>query len=325
MAGSGAGDDEVVFEVEHCIRVYKSGLVERFFGSDPVPASKDAATGVASKDRAISPEVAVRLYLPPAAKEVGYDGNRKKLPILVYFHGGGFCLHTAFNFVFHGYLSSLAARTGAIVVSVDYRLAPEHPLPTAYEDSWQAVVWVASHASGSGEEAWLTDHGDFTRLCLAGESSGANIAQHMAMCVDSEGLPHGARIGGVALVHPYFLGDGKVPSEDNDPAMAKNLVSMWHMVCPGTTGVDDPWINPLAAGAPAMDALACGRVLVCVAEKDVLCDRGRAYGEGLRASGWAGEVEILEVAGKGHCFHLVDWACADAVTQDEAIARLVNQ
>ncbi|TVU09860.1 hypothetical protein EJB05_43357, partial [Eragrostis curvula] len=323
MADSGASDDEVVFEIEHCIRFFKNGRVERFFGSDPVPASTDAATGVASKDRAISPNVSVRLYLPPAAKEAGDNGGKKKVPVLVYFHGGGFCLHTAFNFVFHGYLSSLAARTGAIVVSVDYRLAPEHPIPAAYEDAWQAVVWVASHASGSGEESWLADHADFSRLCLAGESSGANIAHHMAMRAGTEELPHGARIRGIALIHPYFLGAGKVPSEDNDPVMAKNVVTMWSMVCPGTTGVDDPRINPLAAGAPALDALACGHVLVCVADKDVVCDRGIAYGEGLRASGWAGEVEILEVAGQGHCFHLVDFACADAVTQDDAIARLV--
>jgi len=56
----------------------------------------------------------------------------------------------------------------------------------------------------------------------------------------------------------------------------------------------------------------------------VLRDRGRVYAEGLGASGWAGEVEVLEVAGQDHCFHLVDLACADAVAQDDAIARFVN-
>ncbi|KAL6655440.1 hypothetical protein ACP70R_006266 [Stipagrostis hirtigluma subsp. patula] len=327
MAGSGASDDEVVFEVEHFIRVFKGGRVDRCFGSDPVPASTDAATGVASKDRAVSPDVAVRLYLPPAAKGTGDDdggGDSRKLPVLVYFHGGGFCLHTAFNAVFHAYLSSLAARAGAIVVSVDYRLAPEHPLPAAYEDSWRALCWVASHAGGSGDEPWLAGRADFSRLCLAGESAGGNIAHHMAMRAGAEALPCGAKISGIAVVHPYFLGDGRVPSEENDPAMAEKVVAMWRMVCPGTTGVDDPWINPLAAGAAGMEALACGRVLVYLAEKDVVRDWGRAYGEGLRASGWAGEVEVLEVSGQGHCFHLVDFACPDAVAQDDAIAKLVN-
>ncbi|CAN6217956.1 unnamed protein product [Urochloa humidicola] len=330
MANSGAIDDEVVFEMAQLIRVYKSGRVERYFGSDPVPASTDAATGVASKDRAISPEVAVRLYLPPAAKETGTNGvvTSKKLPILVYFHGGGFCLHTAFNFIFHGYLTSLAARTRAIVVSVEYRLAPEHPLPAAYDDSWQALRWVASHAGG-GEEPWLADHGDFSRLCVSGESAGANSAHHVAMraaaAEELPPLPHGTRIAGAVLVHPYFLGAGTVPSEETDPAMAQSVVTMWGAVCPGTKGVvDDPWINPLAAGAPSLRGLACGRVLVCLAEKDVVRDRGRAYAEGLRASGWDGEVEVFEVAAQGHCFHLADFACADAIAQDDAIARFVN-
>uniref|UniRef100_K4A1Y8 Alpha/beta hydrolase fold-3 domain-containing protein n=1 Tax=Setaria italica TaxID=4555 RepID=K4A1Y8_SETIT len=319
MAGSGAIDDEVVFEIAQCIRVYKSGRVERYFGSDPVPASTDAATGVTSKDRAISPDVAVRLYLPPAANPTEDDGGSiKKLPILVYFHGGGFCLHTAFNFVFHAYLTSLAARTRAIVVSVEYRLAPEHPLPAAYDDSWRALRWVASHATGSGEEPWLTDHGDFSRLCVGGESAGANIAHHMAMRAGAEPLPDGARINGAVVVHPYFLGAVRVASEETDPAMARSVVTMWRVVCPGSAGVDDPWINPLAAAAPGLRGLACGRVL------DVVRDRGRAYAEGLGASGWAGKVEVLEVAGQGHCFHLVDFACADAVKQDDAIARFVN-
>ncbi|KAM0881661.1 hypothetical protein ACQ4PT_032820 [Festuca glaucescens] len=325
MAGSGATDDEIVLEIEHCIRIFKSGRVERYFGSDPVPPSTDAGTGVASKDHTISPEVAVRLYLPPVATtESGGEGE--KLPILVYFHGGGFVLHTAFNFVFHGYLTSLAARVRAIIVSVDYRIAPEHPLPAAYDDSWEALSWVASHApGGAGEEPWLTEHGDFSRLSLGGESAGGNIAHHLAMRAGVEGLPHGARIsGGILLVHPYFLGPGKVPSEDSDPVMAENVVKMWRVVRPGTTGVDDPWINPLAAGAPSMEALACGRVLMCLAETDVCRDRGRAYCEGLRASGWAGEVEVLEVAGQGHCFHLGNFACDDAVRQDEVISRFLN-
>ncbi|KAL6903825.1 hypothetical protein ACP4OV_004638 [Aristida adscensionis] len=307
MAGSGASDDEVVLDVARLIRVYKSGRVERY-----------------SYDHAVSGDVAVRVYLPaPAAAAARESGDRRivssKLPLLVYFHGGGFCVVSAFDAFVHAYLTSLAARAQAVVVSVEYRLAPEHPLPAAYEDSWRALGWVASHASGragAGEEPWLTDHADFSRLSLAGDSAGANIAHHMAMGAGAEGLPGGAAIRGVVLVHPYFLSDRRVPSEENDPALAENLARTWRVVSPGSTSLidDDPWINPLAAGTPAMGALACRRVLVCLAEKDVLRDRGRAYCEGLRASGWAGELEVVEAAGRGHCFHLFNPTCGDAVT-----------
>lgn len=63
---------------------------------------------VASNDRAVSPDVVVRPFLPPLAKKTDDNGgSSKKLPILVYFHGSGFCLHTALSFVFHAYLTSL--------------------------------------------------------------------------------------------------------------------------------------------------------------------------------------------------------------------------
>ncbi|OEL36643.1 hypothetical protein BAE44_0002338 [Dichanthelium oligosanthes] len=106
--------------------------------------------------------------------------------------------------------------------------------------------------------------------------------------------------------------------------MADTLVKMWRLVSPANTGLDAPWINPLADGAPALRGLACGRVLVCLAEEGVLRDRGLAYREGLQASGWVGEQDVLEAAGQGHCFHLSDFTSGDAVKQDEAIARFLN-
>lgn len=328
MAGSGASNDEVVLEIEHCIRIFKSGRVERYFGSDPIPPSTDASTGVASKDRTISPDVAVRLYLPPVAATGSGDGT-KKLPLLVYFHGGGFVLHTAFNAVFHAYLASLAARARAIVVSVDYRLAPEHPLPAAYEDSWRALVWAASHASGGSccgtseeaeEEPWLTEHADFSRLFLGGESAGANIAHHTAMRAGVEELGHGVKVNSLVLIHPYFLGGDSSESDEMGMALLRELVRLWPVVCPGTSGCDDPWINPMSDGAPSLAGLGCARALVCVGGKDAMRGRGRLYCEKLMGSGWHGEVEVWEADGQGHGFHLF---CPTS-TQTKAQVRVIT-
>ncbi|XP_062193035.1 2-hydroxyisoflavanone dehydratase-like [Phragmites australis] len=313
-AAAASPDDEIVYESMPCIRIYKN-RVERYFGSEFVAASTDAATGVASKDVTISPNVSARLYLPRVERNT-------KLPLLVYYHGGGFCLGSAFNPTFHAYFNGFAALANVLVVSVEYRLAPEHPVPAAYADSWEALAWVVSHAAS---EPWLRGHADFSRLYLGGESAGSNIAHHMAMRVAAEGLAHGAEIRGLVMIHPYFLGTNKVPSDDLDPAMRESLGSLWRVMCPGTTGEDDPLINPFVDGAPGLDALACGRVLVCVGEVDVLRDRGRAYYDRLRASGWRGEAEIWQAPDKGHTFHLIDPCCDEAVAQDKVISDFLNR
>ncbi|KAL2469931.1 putative carboxylesterase [Abeliophyllum distichum] len=101
----------------------------------------------------ISPVVQARLYLPKLTDP------HQKLPVLVYYHGGGFCVESAFSFLDQRYMNILAAEAKALIVSVEYRLAPEHPLPVAYEDSWTALQWVASHVIEKPcmeKELWLT-------------------------------------------------------------------------------------------------------------------------------------------------------------------------
>ncbi|KAL8490764.1 hypothetical protein ACS0TY_022672 [Phlomoides rotata] len=80
---------------------------------------------------------------------------------------------------------------------------------------------------------------------------------------------------------------------------------MWLFVHPTAgSGIDDPLINPFADGAPSLSGLGCGKIMVCVAEKDATAARGRLYAEKVRKSGWRGEVEVVEVEGEEHCFHV---------------------
>uniref|UniRef100_A0A0E0ECB3 Alpha/beta hydrolase fold-3 domain-containing protein n=1 Tax=Oryza meridionalis TaxID=40149 RepID=A0A0E0ECB3_9ORYZ len=92
-----------------------------------------------------------RLFLPSGAAATG----QRRLPIVVYFHGGSFCTESAFCRTYHRYATFLASRAGALVVSVEYRLAPEHPIPAAYDDAWAALQWVASLS-----DPWFADYGD---------------------------------------------------------------------------------------------------------------------------------------------------------------------
>ncbi|XP_019186017.1 PREDICTED: 2-hydroxyisoflavanone dehydratase-like [Ipomoea nil] len=119
--------------------VYTDGRVDRIADFPYVhPSPENPSATVSSKDVTISPHISAIIYLP---RLVAAD---KKLPILIWFHGGGFCIESPFSSLYHHYLKILTSEAQAVVVSVEYRLAPENPLTTAYEDCWEALQWVAS-------------------------------------------------------------------------------------------------------------------------------------------------------------------------------------
>lgn len=154
---------DVAYEFLNLLRVYKDGHVERLIGTDVVPPSTDPHSPVFSKDIIIIPEhkISARLYLPSIA-----GGFKRRLPILLYFHGGAFCVSSPFTHNYHNYLNSLVVKAQIIAISINYRKAPENPLPAAYEDSWAALQWVASHRNGEGPEVWLNRYLDFDRVFL---------------------------------------------------------------------------------------------------------------------------------------------------------------
>ncbi|CAI0447113.1 unnamed protein product [Linum tenue] len=160
---------EPVREFLPFLRIYKDGTVQRLTGTKIVPPSlHDPKSAVQSKDvRYYSSSSAGGIYLPKQTTP------GEKLPVLVYYHGGAFLIESAFSPIYHNYLNTLVAEANVIAVSVDYRRAPENPLPIAYEDSWAALEWIASHSSGGGSEDWLNKHADFDSVFVAGDSAGA--------------------------------------------------------------------------------------------------------------------------------------------------------
>ncbi|AQL01140.1 NAD(P)H dehydrogenase C1 [Zea mays] len=199
-------DSEVVFDFPPYLCQYKSGRIHRPGGAPTVPAGTDPATGVVSKDIRAGPASA-RVYLPP--------GAAGKIPVVVYFHGGGFVVGSPARPGTHNYLNDLVARSGAIGVSVYYRLAPEHKLPAAYDDAWAALRWAAT--LGGGEDPWLLEHADLSRVFLAGCSAGANIAHNTARAPRRRDHPRARR--GAPLLHGQ-RGRGRRDSlRPRDPAV----------------------------------------------------------------------------------------------------------
>ncbi|KAK6946137.1 LOW QUALITY PROTEIN: Alpha/beta hydrolase fold-3, partial [Dillenia turbinata] len=254
----------------------------------------DPQTSVNSKDIVISPQTSLsaRLYIPKLTNPP------QKFPLLIYFHGGGFCFESSSSPKYHNHLNSLVSRANIVAVSVEYRRAPEHLLPVPYDDSWEAIKWVISQFSENGSESWIRDFVDPDRVFFAGDSAGGNIAHNMSIRVGSEKLG-GFKLVGVVLVHPFFWSNDSTGSEPRLEKKNMDPREFVRIVFPSAKdGCDDPHINP--EKDPNLSGLVCTKVLVYVVEKDFLREKGLGYVEILKKSGWSGDAEIMEAQGEEH-------------------------
>ncbi|OAY22874.1 probable carboxylesterase 2 [Manihot esculenta] len=319
-----APSKQVSQEILPYLRLYTDGTVERFVGTEVTPPGLDAETDVLSKDISITtPQttLSARLYRPNSIN------NSQKLTLLVYYHGGAFCIASPAEPKYQCCLNRLVSQAKIIAISVDYRLAPEDPLPTAYEDSWDCLKWVLAHVSG-GTEEWLEHYADFERVFLAGDSAGANIAHHLALRINNDSnlqCPKMKKLQGIAMVHPYFWGKDPIGEEMNDSVRKSMVDNWWMFVCPSDKGCDDPYINPFVKEAPSLKGLASESVLVLVAEKDILRERGKLYYENLMKSGWQGKAEIVETKGEDHGFYIFNPDCENACLLIKRLASYINR
>jgi acetyl esterase/lipase len=255
--------------------------------------------------------VSARLFLASRTAATG-----ERLPVILYIHGASFCTESAFCRTYHNYARSLAARTGALIVSVEYRLAPEHPIPAAYDDAWAALQWVASLS-----DPWLADHADPECTFHAGDSAGGNIVYHTALRASKNLLD----IEGLVMVHPYLWGSDRLAAAEtvwDGVAMFRpeSVDKLWPFVTAGQASNDDPRINP---PDEEIASLTCRRVLLAVAEKDILRHRGCLLAARMRAAG-GDNVALVESEGEDHGFHLYNPLRATSRKLVDSIVEFVN-
>jgi acetyl esterase/lipase len=308
------GHGPVVEEISGLIRVYKDGHVERLQAVPDVPATwgGTASGGVVARDVVVDRATGVwaRLYAPTTS------GEAARLPVVVYFHGGGFCVGSAAWRAYHDFLAQLAARAACAVVSVDYRLAPEHRLPAAFDDGLAAVRWLRNQATlcaaAGNDLAWWRARCRFDRVFLAGDSAGANVAFHVAARLGQGhlgGTLHPLALQGAVLIQPFFGGEARTASErtmQQPPRSALTLPTSdayWRLALPTGAGRNHPWCNPLSRGAPRLETLPLPQVLVCVSEADILRDRNLELCRALRRAGKA--VEQAVYGDVGHAFQVL--------------------
>ncbi|WVZ14079.1 hypothetical protein V8G54_011645 [Vigna mungo] len=186
---------------------------------------------VLTKDITINPhnQTWLRLFLP---RTLLSSSNPNKLPLILFFHGSGFVLLSAASSVFHDFCVQIADSAQAIVASVDYRLAPEHRLPAAYDDGAEALRWI-----GNCEDEWLRQYADYSKCYLMGNSAGATIAYHTGLrAVEEVNDLDRVKIQGLILRQPFFGGVQRTESElrlDNNPLIPLCVTdSMWELALP---------------------------------------------------------------------------------------------
>ncbi|NUP30773.1 MAG: alpha/beta hydrolase fold domain-containing protein [Streptomycetaceae bacterium] len=201
-------------------------------------------------------------------------------PAIVYFHGGGFCLGDL-DLYDHS-CASLAAGTGAAVVSVDYRLAPEHPFPAAVDDTYAATAWVAAH----GRDLGL----DTARLAVAGDSAGGNLAAVTAIQARDRGGPE---IAYQLLIFPGTDLAAETASKaayGNGGYYMRKETADWFHTSYLRTPADA--FDPLASPLRTPDLRGLPPVHLLVGECDALVDECVAYGQRLADAGVPTDVRV---------------------------------
>ncbi|KAL2492136.1 putative carboxylesterase [Abeliophyllum distichum] len=225
-----------------------------------------------SNDVQLSPysKAYVRLYIPVTPPAT------TKLPLIIYLHGGDFVLYSASTAIFHEFCNNIASQFPAVVVSVEYRHAPENRLPAAYDDALNAIFWVKNQSLGIGSRDQWLHYADFSKVFLLGSSAGANIVYHTALrTLDFDLSP--LKIRGILMNQPFFGGEIRTPSEIrliDDPYVPLYICDvLWTLALPLGANRDHEFCNPIAGGTFLGRVSRLPRVFAKANEGDPLSDR----------------------------------------------------
>ena len=245
----------------------------------------------------------IRIYLP--------ESKQTALPVIIYFHGGGWVLGDLDS---HDTLCrTLAVKTDAVVVSVDYRLAPEHVFPAALDDADAALRWVAGNASSF--------NGDASRIAVAGDSAGGNLAAALSLLARDQ---HGPHIRAQVLLYPAVDLSNLDRQSTLDFAQGYFLTRArmaWFIeqYVPEPNQRSEPLVSPLLASSHT----GLPPALTITAGFDPLRDEGEAYAGVLSKAGVSSQLQRYE--GVLHGFISMDRWFPEAQQATDLIAGFLRK
>jgi acetyl esterase len=245
-------------------------------------------------------DLPVRIYTP---------NGSGPFPLMVFFHGSGFVVC---NLDTHdGTCRNLCSAAGCVVVSVDYRLAPEHKFPAGPEDCYAATKWSAEHAREL--------NADPARMVIAGDSAGGNLVAVTALMVRDRGGPS---LRGQLMIYPVtdYYKPGHPSYVDNAEGYGLTAAGMrwfWSHYLKNEAEADNPYASPLRAA----NLRGLPPALIITAEYDVLRDEGELYGQRLAEAGVPSKVTRYDGMHHGF-FQMYGLVDAAKTALDEAAAWL---
>ncbi|CAK7353666.1 unnamed protein product [Dovyalis caffra] len=286
----------IVAEAPGYLQVFSDSSVKRFASETVSDSAESYSNGFKFKDVIIdsSKPVTARLFVPDT------EGSASRLPVVIYFHGGGFCISSTTWLGFHHFLGDFSVASQSIVLSVDYRLAPENRLPIAYDDCFSSLEWLTNNVSSEP----CLKQADLSRVFLSGDSAGGNITHQVAIkALRSETCQ--VEIKGLMLIHPYFGSERRTEKEMAEGAAGDVAMNdmFWGLSIPEGSNRDYFGCNFEMQDVSAAEWSAFPAVTVYVAGLDFLNERGVMYAKFLAKKG-VKEVALVETEGQQHIFHV---------------------
>lgn len=288
-------------------------------------ANPNPVRGVRTFDVVVDParDLWFRIFVP-----VDSEAAAVKIPVVVFFHGGGFAFLSAASRAYDIVCRRFAKRFNAVIVSVDYRRSPEHKWPAPYVDGVDVLRWMDGDEGEKMKE--FNGVADLKNVFLMGDSAGANIAHHVSKMYAEESGWKKVKLAGMILIQPYFGGEERTDSElrlVNAPLVSIERTDwLWKAFLPEGAGRDHESCNVLGPRDRAeLGESFPKETMVVVGGWDPLQDWQRRYADGLRKKGK--KVTLVEYEDSVHAFYVLPGVKEASLLIDEIkkfIERNVN-